>query len=73
MLPVCPTCGGGGALPIVRIKRRNGDAIQRSALLIPDEVEEVTLEGGSSNVVARHVVLHLTRVRSVTRRGRYGR
>jgi hypothetical protein len=71
VLPVCPSCRAGGALPIARTKRRNGDAIQRSgrrAHLVPDdEVEEVVMKGGASGVIVPQDVLRPTRARNIGR------
>ncbi len=69
VLPVCPSDRAGGALGIPRTKRRTrDDAIQRSgrrAHLVPDEVEEVRMERGASDVVAAQDMVRPTSARDV--------
>ena len=81
VLPICPTCLAGGARPLVRARRRNGEVherrAQRAHLLnsrasqVADEYEEqVPIEGGARGEATSSVVVPPATGPRVYRRGR---
>ena len=50
VLPICPTCLAGGARPLVRARRRNGEVHERRAQrahLLNSRASQVADEGGA--------------------------